>query len=126
MERFYFIVLTVAIVVLLLILIILGIIMSRKKNKLLFPPTYNQCPDYWATNSDKTCQIPPAGSTNSISTVGLSGTNTPGYNGSGGSINFSNPGWNTLYPGLSPTCAMRKWCNSRQVTWDGISNYNGC
>lgn len=40
-----------------------------------------------------------------------------------------NPLWNSadgLYPGKSTICAQREWANLMGITWDGVSNYNGC
>lgn len=38
----------------------------------------------------------------------------------------NNPSWSTLYPGLSERCAQRSWAQTMNITWDGVSNYNGC
>lgn len=37
-----------------------------------------------------------------------------------------NPSWSTLYPGKSERCAQRSWAQTMNITWDGVSNYNGC
>ena len=37
-----------------------------------------------------------------------------------------NPNWSTLYPGKSERCAQRSWAQTMNITWDGVSNYNGC
>lgn len=34
--------------------------------------------------------------------------------------------WGTLYPGVSERCAQRKWANTMGITWDGVTNFNGC
>ena len=31
-----------------------------------------------------------------------------------------------LYPGYSVRCAKKRWAELNGITWDGISNYNGC
>ena len=38
----------------------------------------------------------------------------------------NNPRWSTLYPGISERCAQRSWAQTMNITWDGVSNYNGC
>ena len=35
-------------------------------------------------------------------------------------------GWNKLYPGLSERCAKRRWAQTMNISWDGVSNFNGC
>ena len=37
-----------------------------------------------------------------------------------------NKSWNTLYPGVSERCAKRSWAQLMNITWDGVTNYNGC
>ena len=31
-----------------------------------------------------------------------------------------------LYPGSTERCAKKKWANTLGITWDGVSNFNGC
>ncbi len=38
----------------------------------------------------------------------------------------SETAFGSLYPGLSVRCAKKRWANLNNITWDGISNYNGC
>lgn len=37
-----------------------------------------------------------------------------------------NPKWTSMYPGAKERCAKKKWANTLNITWDGVSNYNGC
>ena len=37
-----------------------------------------------------------------------------------------NANWSTLYPGISERCAKKNWANTLNITWDGVTNYNGC
>ena len=37
-----------------------------------------------------------------------------------------NNSWQTMYPGLSERCAQRNWATTMGITWDGVTNYNGC
>lgn len=49
-----------------------------------------------------------------------------------GSTNFQymqlndNTAWGTLYPGKSEKCAQKMWAESMGISWDGVTNYNGC
>ena len=38
----------------------------------------------------------------------------------------NNDSWGTLYPGITERCAKKSWANTMNITWDGVSNYNGC
>jgi hypothetical protein len=38
----------------------------------------------------------------------------------------NNPSWGTMYPGVSETCAKKRWATMMNITWDGVTNYNGC
>jgi hypothetical protein len=38
----------------------------------------------------------------------------------------NNTNWGTMYPGLSEVCAKKRWANSMNITWDGVTNYTGC
>ena len=49
-----------------------------------------------------------------------------------GSANFQymqlndNTAWGTLYPGKSEKCAQKMWAETMGISWDGVTNYNGC
>ena len=51
--------------------------------------------------------------------------NTPGYSYDVSNglltqyIDFSNNGWNGI-------CDIKKWTNTNNIVWDGVSNYNNC
>jgi hypothetical protein len=38
----------------------------------------------------------------------------------------NNNSWSTLYPGISERCAQKSWANTMNITWDGVTNFNGC
>jgi len=38
----------------------------------------------------------------------------------------SNPNWSTLYPGVTERCAQKSWAQTMNISWDGVTNYNGC
>lgn len=31
-----------------------------------------------------------------------------------------------LYPGTTERCAKKRWADTLGITWDGVTNYNGC
>ena len=37
-----------------------------------------------------------------------------------------NTNWGKLYPNSNERCAKKKWANTMNITWDGVTNYNGC
>ena len=37
-----------------------------------------------------------------------------------------NSNWSTMYPGMSEKCAQRNWAQTLNISWDGVTNYNGC
>ena len=67
METFYWVTLVVATVLLVVILIGLGILMSRQKSQLTWPPKASTCPDYWNYNTDtKLCELPASVNTGAL------------------------------------------------------------
>jgi hypothetical protein len=38
----------------------------------------------------------------------------------------NNTEWGTLYPGKSEKCAQKMWAETMGISWDGVTNYNGC
>lgn len=128
METFYIIVITVAIICLILTLTVIGIILSSQKTDVVFPPTKNTCPDYWtsASNTDGTTEnkcTPSSLNLGEYTTVtDMSGV--PGFY-EGGKIDFGDADWATSYQTTSE-CALKSWTNKYNISWDGVSNYNGC
>jgi len=129
MDKFQIIVLSIAVFILIIILTAIGLGLRNLKNKIVYPPIANQCPDYWPVASDNvSCSIPlyPNGknigtSYNSDGSIKFTNSTVPGFNSS--TINFNDPGWSA---NGSSTCNKQKWANQYQVVWDGISNYNSC
>ncbi len=106
MEQFQTTVLSVAAVILILCLIIIGITLYRGKYNDIFPPVLANCPDYWldASNGD---------SSNCVNVKNL------GNDGCEKRIDFSKKG---RYGGPNSMCRKKKWANSCNITWDGITN----
>jgi hypothetical protein len=125
MDIFYVIVLSVAVVLLIIILTFIGIKMANNKTTEgtnSFPPQYATCPDYWQVNSDGTCAIPASGGRN-YGSINPNNPSPVGYDSSKKSINFNASGWAATGTSI---CNQKAWANSNGVTWDGVSNYNGC
>jgi len=130
MDSFQITVLAIAAVVLIIVLSIIGIALNKLKNKVVYPPIANQCPDYWQIASNQqSCSIPGNGkmntgniySTGSIRFSSVPFVTVPGYSGS--TINFNDPGW---LANKSAICNKQTWAKSNGIVWDGISNYNSC
>ena len=123
MEMFYIVTMAIALIILILILTVMGIMLSNK-NKVVFPPSKNACPDYWTEvikEGKNVCQI----DNRNIGTFNVSTSKDPGYDVSTRTINFKDPAWANKGDGTA-LCAMQKWCNANRISWDGVSNYNGC
>lgn len=41
-------------------------------------------------------------------------------------LNNNKSGWSALFPGVSERCAQKQWASTLNITWDGVTNYNGC
>tara|TARA_B100000927_G_C16282706_1_gene396200 strand:- start:174 stop:581 length:408 start_codon:yes stop_codon:yes gene_type:complete len=135
METFYLTVLIVATIVLIIILIFIGILLSKGDTNLAYPPSYGICPDYWKYDEEqKKCIIPEykpdsinLGNMYNETTKSLNDNilNTPGYSYDVSNglltqyIDFSNNAWNGI-------CDIKKWTNTNNIVWDGVSNYNNC
>ena len=135
METFHITVLGIATVVLILLLIFIGILLSMGNENAAWPPSYGVCPDYWQYDDDqKKCMIPKYGldavnignmydKESKTLTDSVLKTTGYSYDVSGGVIkqyiDFSNIGWNGL-------CDKKKWANTHNIVWDGVSNYNNC
>jgi len=100
----------------LIILIIMAVVMYNSKNKQVFPPVFQPCPDYFTTDAKGNCLIntavwDPSKVTGTSGKTNISCTNA----------NFSD----LKNPGIGPTsglCKKKTWAQDCQVTWDGITN----
>ena len=141
MESFYWIVLVVAIIALIGALTYVGVLMTYYTNKdITYPPTASSCPDFWTVSASNpaACNIPAGGIKNTgtlyETTVGSDGTpsyainsttaaNTPGFDATNKTIDFSAAGWGV---GSGAICKKHAWANQNGLIWDGVSNYNSC
>ncbi len=132
MDSFQITVIAIAVVVLIVILTVIGVMITKSKNKVVYPPVASTCPDYWKVADDGvSCTIPTKSENNvgniySGDTLLLNSTNTPGYssNGVSSTIDFTNAGWSSS--SKSSTCSQKDWTGTYNIVWDGISNYNSC
>lgn len=125
MDSFQMIVLAIAVVVLIIILTAIGLGIRNLKNKVVYPPIANQCPDYWEVADDKiSCSIPGQSGKNKGSLATTASINSvPGYDSANNKIDFTVPDWNI---NKSAICNKQEWANKYGIVWDGISNYNSC
>ena len=149
MDSFYIVVLSVATVILILLLTFVGILLKKAKTADIFPPVTNMCPDYWdASSTPGICYVPDGdkqkvnrgsisyqSSPNQYKIADTDRTSRLGYTagtGTGTGTNSStmnmlaDASWAAVYPGYTLKCAQRKWALDNGISWDGISNYNGC
>jgi len=98
----------------LLILVIMAIIMYRTKDKQIYPPVVQPCPDYYNTDGSGNCianEYVWFVSSESSKKTGLSCSK----------VNFSefkNPGIGVS----SALCTKKNWANDCSVSWDGVTN----
>ncbi len=138
MESFYLIVLGIAIVMLILVLTGIGLLMRTQIASTVYPPMANTCPDGWLVDGSH-CNIPTTGSnmgfinptspydTAAIKTSLLAATKKDGPYPSSFSTAYFNPtdaAWSSNK--LSAVCQQKKWANTNNIVWDGVSNYNSC
>jgi hypothetical protein len=100
-----------------------------------FPPVSQQCPDGWTYGEIKggtgNSVITAKTCTSASSNLGTaSGTAMRNLFPNRGDItqtgNFKTNGWGiSMKPGVT-VCQQRNWAKRNGVSWDGVSNYNGC
>jgi hypothetical protein len=126
MDIFYVIVPSIAIILLILMLTYIGIKMTHNKVATAsnaYPPQKSSCPDYWQVNqTNGYCMVPGNGKKNKGTLTNYAGVK--GYDGATNSVNFTNAAWATS--GGSITCGIKSWCDTNNIAWDGVSNYNAC
>ncbi len=121
MESFHTIVLTIAVIILILVLTVIGIMMTNKTyDSSVYPPTTNECPDYWTSNGSGNCT---AGSVNIGDNSWKTGTHTT-KGLSGTTVDFNDAGWSSN--GGTALCNQKDWAIKYGISWDGVANYNGC
>jgi len=126
MDVFYIIVSVTALVTLIVFLTFIGIKMRYGKKSTAdnaYPPTKSSCPDYWTMYNGK-CLVPNYGTRNSGTITQSSVNKIPGYNPQDNTIDFNSSAWATT--GSTSICNQKKFTSMTGISWDGVSNYNGC
>jgi hypothetical protein len=122
MNSFQVIVLSMAVIVLVLVLTFVGVVMSKQNSSQVYPPTLNDCPDYWEVRADGSgCNVPVKGRANSGPAKFTSDTKallTDTKIASGQYINFKDNAWASV-------CTKQCWATNNGIKWDGVTNYNG-
>jgi hypothetical protein len=138
---FYGIVLTVAAILFILLLTLMGVLISRSPSTIIYPPTSNTCPDYWAVDAATgQCTFPTTGSNGIARNQGFYPNDSytkfnsdPKANmkapfatvtGTTWTFNPNDTKWSAN--GKSSLCSQRDWAVNHNIVWDGVSNYNGC
>ena len=138
MESFYLIVLGIAIVMLILVLTGIGLLMRTQTASSVYPPMANTCPDGWTIAADGSCNIPSTGPNMGFIIAGTPYTtgviqnsliasnkkDGPYTSFSANSFSPTDAAWSSNK--LSAVCQQKKWANTNNIVWDGISNYNSC
>lgn len=97
-------VLMIAVVLFILIMSVIGVLMTKSKAAMQFPPEIGNCPDYWKledVDGETMCS--------NVKEIGI--------------CNESNINFNTQYKSRKQKCNWAKKCN---VAWDGITNQGLC
>ena len=111
------IVIIIAIIILIITLCILGYYLKKEKTEGDYPPVIPECPDYWKQDV--------------INQINKDGVKEASYKcinvkdlgkNAGNEINFNDPKWKGKYKGSHGLCEKKKWANSHELSWDGLSN----
>jgi hypothetical protein len=130
MDLFYIIVISILIVFLIIVLSYYGIVLHKKiKDVKEYPPQPpSTCPDYWSVNVDGKCIIPLQNTKNTGSIYGANNelllNEKSTYGLINGNVDFNNNTWSA--GGANATCNKKKWANTNNIVWDGVTNFNGC
>jgi hypothetical protein len=127
MDQFYLIVIGIATVIFILCLTGVGLMMRKRDQKTVFPPTANSCPDGWIVDGSY-CTIPENGSKNmgnpAMANANLKTAINKYSTVSIGKMSSDPKDWTKS--GKNGVCAQSMWANQYGISWDGVSNYNSC
>ena len=121
MESFHITVLTIATIIFIIALTTIGVMMQKGSKGGTFPPTASNCPDGWTETSTVNA------STN-VATYRCSAPNgfTATLIPSAEITVVADPKSLSYNDSTTSICDNRKWTNTNNLTWDGVSNYNSC
>ena len=117
---FYTIISIVAIVLLIISLTLFGVYFNTISVK-PFPGSQDMCPKLWTTDTSGNCKNPIDTSLNRLTSFPQL---TPGLVSDGFNPNDSK--WETYDGAKNAICGKKKWANTNNISWNGISNYNSC
>ena len=139
MDTFRTVVLAIAVVVLIGFLAYVGSMIKTDVKSQMFPPISQQCPDRWTYGETRAIPTDPtspitstsctSGTTNLGTATSLNSLNRP--NASLITLKGTNPaykvaGWGVTILPAATVCLQREWANKNGISWDGVSNFNGC
>ena len=132
MDTFRIVVLSIAVVVLIGFLAFTGSMIKKDVKSQGFPPIAQQCPDGWTYNEVKTGDVITSKTCTSKSTN--LGTRTefkkiypnPDVIAVTGTFSTTVGGWGIEMKPSVTVCQQRDWAKKNGISWDGVSNYNGC
>jgi len=134
MDTFRIVVLSIAVIVLIGFLAFAGSMIKTDVRSQTFPPVSQQCPDGWAYHEDKEGDVIThkkcTSASNATTNLGTGDTNMKKLYPRPDDITltgtFKTAGWGiTMKPSVT-VCQQRDWANKNGISWDGVSNYNGC
>jgi hypothetical protein len=104
--NFQKIVLIIAIVILIVSLVFIGMQIKKSNSTQPWPPLVPQCPDFWKADSSGNCK--PTSNVPIIDDATCNPTS---------GINFTTG----VYVGADGACNKKKWANTCQTAWEGIT-----
>jgi len=139
MDTFRTVVLAIAIVVLIGFLAYVGSMIKADVKSQMFPPISQQCPDGWTYSErradgkadgvimDTTCTSGGAANRGTAGTMkNLNYPNKDLIKLSDPTKNIGAVGWGVTMLPATTVCLQREWANKNGISWDGVSNFNGC
>jgi hypothetical protein len=131
MDTFRIVVLSIAVIVLIGFLAFAGSMIKNDVRSQTFPPVSQQCPDGWTYAEQKTGDVITSRTCTSTTTnLGTGGSAMkklyPRPNDITLTGTFKSPGWGINMKPSVTVCQQRNWAKKNGVSWDGVSNYNGC
>ena len=140
MDTFRIVVLAIAVVVLIGFLAYVGSMIKADVKSQMFPPISQQCPDGWTYSENRADNNKSDSPIVSTSCTSRKDTANLGTASSLKNLNYPNkdlialtadiayktPGWGVTMKPATTVCLQREWANKNGISWDGVSNFNGC
>jgi hypothetical protein len=129
MDTFRIVVLSIAVIVLIGFLAFTGSMIKKDVKSQGFPPIAQQCPDGWTYAENKTGDVITSKTcTSSTTNLGTGSFKSIYPNSDYITQTGTSPtaGWGINMKPKVTMCQQRNWANKNGISWDGVSNYNGC